>query len=82
MKQLSQERQPLMMSAINQIKNLQQQPNQTQQVTTKEPQMRVYRLKRNMRKNQVVQPLAKIKQIMSLQHEKRSKREKGNRENK
>ena len=36
-------RQLLITSAINQITSLQQQTNQTQQVTTKEPQMRIYR---------------------------------------
>jgi len=39
-------------------------------------------MKRKMRKSQVVKPLAMIKQIMSLQQQKRRKREKGNRENK
>jgi hypothetical protein len=39
-------------------------------------------MKKYMRKNQVIQPLGKIKQIMSLQKQKRRERENGNRENK
>ena len=43
MKQLNQERRLIMTSLINQITSLQQQTNQTQQVTKKEPQMTIYR---------------------------------------
>ncbi len=43
MTQLNQERQLIMTSAIYQIMSLQQQTNQTQQVTTKEPQITISR---------------------------------------